>query len=121
MGGFILLTALALSGVSGSAHDERMAEPPAQPTLPIVAVVHANHAILGADACGAERCGLDNDRCGGDCCCGGHGPICSGGFVAPAVADLFVPSPSSDRLTVGRLGEMVGVARPPDERPPKSY
>jgi len=80
VGVFVLLAAIAAGGASGSALDKRTAEPLAQ-TIPSVAILHASH-VFAAVARGVERCGLDGDQCGGDFCCGGHGPCCSGGFIA---------------------------------------
>ena len=117
-GALALLVALTLGGAPASAHDTRVVEPPARPT-PAVAVFQATH-VFATVACGAQRCGLDGDQCRDDLCCGGHGPICGGGLIAPASIVVVAPFLSSERLNAGRPTEMAGLAMPPDEPPPRT-
>lgn len=111
-GTVVLLVAIALNGGAASASGR-------YPTWR-----SAHHAIVAAeatDACLADKCGAGGpggDHCGSQCWCGGHGPCCSGGVVAPASADLIAPSLSSDRL-IAYATAMTGVSWPPEKRPPR--
>ncbi len=122
--GAVLLVALALNGQSATACGRFPAWLVVQPGVRIAAVRDSNHALVAAEltaASQAEPCatgGPSGDQCGGDHCCGGHGPCCSGGVLAPASTDLLAPRLSSERLTrFARV--MAGVSQPPDKRPPR--
>ena len=118
VGALAVILALAVGGAGALAHHMRVGNWPAQ-AAPIVAVANASDGIA-AGACGVHGCGSDADRCGGDFCCGGHGPLCSGALIAPASIVLVAPFLSSERLIVGRTAGKAGVILPPDERPPRT-
>ena len=121
--GLLLLVALAIGEGSTFARASVPGWLPGQPGAQIARV----HGVAGAflpvrsAACAADSCRGAGDQCAANHCCGGQGPGCSGGVVAPALAGLLASPPSTDRMTAAHEPAMAGVSRPPDEPPPRLF